>query len=932
MPGGFRGPLIAAVSESRIWRHRGGRLGDAMITRMTQGVLALLLVASGMQAVAADGDLDPTYGGGILRAPVATYLDFPAIAAARSDGKIVLCSVDFPSRHLFLSRFEASGRLDATFGDAGVVDTGVVIDILDIQLRMVAKADSLIVIALHTNYSHKLFLKQFGPSGAPDPGFGFNGVVMVQVYTDVDTGFDIAVTNQDKIVLAGVDMTRHETFAVKISVDGVVDPGFGVGGFAYTGVYASNGTDVAVDTSPDGIFVASIDDATGLAYAARFDWLGGLVPAFGAGGISVIDVYCGFDPTIAVEIDDTAHLYVAGRDDANHQLFVARLGAWGALDPDFGGTGIIHTGIGNGRFDSLALATQAGGKVVVAGRDPATPDFYLCRYDTLGLPDADFGQAGVARLGMVYAEEMQVALSVCADDRILLAGQDPSVAQAFAARFTADGRLDRAGLLPGRVYTGLYQPYNGRVAMSPLPDGGRLLAGIALECRYYVQRFDSTGLRVPEFWLGGSRVLEDIHTSEDAPVGIASVPGTTDFYLLGHDLYVNKLFVQRFHGDGTEDTSFGSGLPVYIDIDVDWYSDAAIIARPNGKVRVAGLLQPLHEHFLVGLLATGDLDPDFGSGGVVITDVHGSDSSRLELVPYTGGLVLAGLDQDNGQTFLMRFFGGGSLDTDFGQNGVARSGDECLGASMCEVGVALSADGPAVAGYCSNYPLNGESFVARFTPDGVLDPGFGVEGRALTGIETLSYLPIALVAQSDQKIVFFGARAADQRTFFLRFDRNGAFDPAFGSGGMVVTDLRSGYKTGLNMEILADGKLLAAGRDLDQGQDYLVRLLAAPEVGTTVPEGSVPEAVSLVRSYPNPFNPSTTLRFGVPTAGLVRIGIYDIQGRLVTTIAEENLEPGWYTRTWRGDDDHGRPVGSGVYFVRLVTAGTVRSQKVMLVR
>lgn len=95
---------------------------------------------------------------------------------------------------------------------------------------------------------------------------------------------------------------------------------------------------------------------------------------------------------------------------------------------------------------------------------------------------------------------------------------------------------------------------------------------------------------------------------------------------------------------------------------------------------------------------------------------------------------------------------------------------------------------------------------------------------------------------------------------------------------------------------------------------------------------AVPERTSLSKSYPNPFNPHTTIKFAVSVNGPVKLRIYDIQGRLVRTLIDENLPAGWYENVWDGKDGRGRAVSSGTYFVRLQDRSRTLSQKMMLVR
>ncbi|MCF7798139.1 MAG: hypothetical protein K9N36_10290, partial [Candidatus Marinimicrobia bacterium] len=79
----------------------------------------------------------------------------------------------------------------------------------------------------------------------------------------------------------------------------------------------------------------------------------------------------------------------------------------------------------------------------------------------------------------------------------------------------------------------------------------------------------------------------------------------------------------------------------------------------------------------------------------------------------------------------------------------------------------------------------------------------------------------------------------------------------------------------------------------------------------------------------------TTIRYDLPEAGRIRVAVYDIRGRLVTTLTNEDKQPGSYQVQWQGKDTSGRMVGSGLYFYTLealATGGnqTFRSSRKML--
>jgi subtilisin family serine protease len=83
---------------------------------------------------------------------------------------------------------------------------------------------------------------------------------------------------------------------------------------------------------------------------------------------------------------------------------------------------------------------------------------------------------------------------------------------------------------------------------------------------------------------------------------------------------------------------------------------------------------------------------------------------------------------------------------------------------------------------------------------------------------------------------------------------------------------------------------------------------------------------------PNPFNPETRLRFTLKQADEVALRVYDVQGRLVRTIAEGFRERGPHELPWDGSDNAGRRLPSGVYFVALTADGNVMTRKLVIIR
>ncbi len=94
-----------------------------------------------------------------------------------------------------------------------------------------------------------------------------------------------------------------------------------------------------------------------------------------------------------------------------------------------------------------------------------------------------------------------------------------------------------------------------------------------------------------------------------------------------------------------------------------------------------------------------------------------------------------------------------------------------------------------------------------------------------------------------------------------------------------------------------------------------------------------PMSLALLGNYPNPFHPSTLIRYYLPHAAAVTLTVHDAAGRLVASLAERESQPvGHHALEWNGRDRGGRPAEAGVYFCQLSAAGAARSLRVVLLR
>ncbi|MEW6754059.1 MAG: FG-GAP-like repeat-containing protein [Candidatus Latescibacterota bacterium] len=95
---------------------------------------------------------------------------------------------------------------------------------------------------------------------------------------------------------------------------------------------------------------------------------------------------------------------------------------------------------------------------------------------------------------------------------------------------------------------------------------------------------------------------------------------------------------------------------------------------------------------------------------------------------------------------------------------------------------------------------------------------------------------------------------------------------------------------------------------------------------------TVPEDCVLAPNYPNPFNSSTVIRFGLPSRGTVDLTVYNLAGQQVAALVRGERDAGRYSATWNGRDAGGRPVATGVYICQLRAGERAQSRRVLLLR
>jgi hypothetical protein len=129
-------------------------------------------------------------------------------------------------------------------------------------------------------------------------------------------------------------------------------------------------------------------------------------------------------------------------------------------------------------------------------------------------------------------------------------------------------------------------------------------------------------------------------------------------------------------------------------------------------------------------------------------------------------------------------------------------------------------------------------------------------------------------------------------------------------------------------DVAADGGVIVVAAEGEKVQVFPGHCGPPSAVGDAPP--LIPDASLSV--WPNPFNPTATIRFEIPRAGHVTLRIYDVSGRLVRALVEGWRDARVYEVFWDGTDDAGRRVASGVYFCRLTDGASVQARKTVLLK
>jgi uncharacterized delta-60 repeat protein len=409
-----------------------------------------------------------------------------------------------------------------------------------------------------------------------------------------------------------------------------------------------------------------------------------------------------------------------------------------------------------------------------------------------------------------------------------------------APLLAAPGDLDQSFGNGGIVKTSFAVGASDALDLAIQADGKLVVAGWAgvFDSSFALARYNPDGNLDATFGFGG-KVTTDFSSGGDGARAIALQPDDK-LVVVGH-ADSNNIALARYNIDGTLDPGFGNGGKVTTDVDAFKIDDALDVAlQPDGKIVVAG--RSGGDFALARYLPDGSLDTSFGTGGTVMTDFGRPGESAVAVVLQPNGkIVLAA--SSGGDFALARYNADGSPDLSFGAGGTVKTD---FGGRDAARAIVLQPD--------DNFVVAGESSsrfaLARYLPDGNLDTSFGTGGTVTTQFGLHGWSASAIALQPDGKIVVAGGPGS--AVVVVRYTPDGGLDLPFGDDGVVATDFGFGLTHSAAVALQPDGKIVVAGTSA--GTFALARYEG----------GSVPGAPFLrLDVNRTDFVPGETLRIGI---------------------------------------------------------------------
>lgn len=386
----------------------------------------------------------------------------------------------------------------------------------------------------------------------------------------------------------------------------------------------------------------------------------------------------------------------------------------------------------------------------------------------------------------------------------------------------APGNLNPGFADHGRLF--LDTSFGGEArAVEALDDGGVLVAGgdVDVQCHYWFYDCDFFGRNFADRLTDTGEADAAFASAQPPDIEVRDAIRQPDgkVIMVGRriartSINLNQFVVYRLDAGGALDTTFG--VAGTFTLAPEEYGDrnvaSGVVLDPDGRIVVSGS----HDEQLVvvRLLADGTLDGSFGTAGVYLGPAHLYNAGAFIERTAAGGYRVTAASET--ECSVVALTTAGAIDNAFGTAGTATVVTPQGNALTC-TSLAMQADGnlllTGIAG--------GQAFSARMLATGAPDAGFAADSVA-AGMS----LATAIAVDGSGRVLVAGL--GESGAMITRLAADGSLDAAFGEGGSTFIDLPSEYGAlpyVNDLAIRADGRLLAAGGDLNFRQPFVVELL-----------------------------------------------------------------------------------------------------------
>jgi uncharacterized delta-60 repeat protein len=666
-------------------------------------------------------------------------------------------------------------------------------------------------------------LVRYNPNGSLDTSFSGDGRQVTDFFSDYgDAGAatGVALQPDGKIVAVGYvidEVNEFTDFALaRYNPNGSLDTSFSGDGRQTTQHGFGSATGVAIQANGKIVAVGANGDFA----VARFNANGSLDTSFSGDGRQTTDFGFGADDgATALALQGNGKIVAVGRAGGGatgNDFALARYNPNGSLDTSFSGDGKRRTDFGAGSDDrATGVGLGCDGKIVAVGHrsSGAADDFALARYNTDGSLDPSFSGDGKQTTDFFGADDRATGVGLERDGKIVAVGKRSSAATDFAlARYNANGSLDPSFSGDGRQTTD-FGGSDGANGVAIQADGKIVAVGDTLTTagqNFALARYNPNGSLDSSF-SGDGRQRTPFPGSDHAAgvaiqadgkiVTVGQTGDRGDFALARYN--PNGSLDPSFSGDGKQTTDFGG---IYGGLE----TATGVAIQGDGKIVAVGV-DADYDFALARYNPNGSLDPSFSGDGKQTTDFGGNDVATGVAIQADGKIVAVGqrgTGPGGGDFALARYNPNGSLDTSFSGDGKQTTD---FGASDGASDMAIQANGKIVAVGQRSSPAGDDFALARYNPNGSLDPSFSGDGKQTTDFGA-SDGASDMAIQANGKIVAVG-RTGDFSDFALaRYNPNGSLDPSFSGDGKQRTDFGAPYNDQASgVALQPDGKIVAVG-------------------------------------------------------------------------------------------------------------------------